>query len=376
MASLSGQRRYKRELLARVASHSQGRGSSVTDPLLQCEIRRYLLSHAVQSATLHYNWAKKLNEIEASKLWAQRQRSPIVPSDFRRIQPVQISWRPKKRSTSGHRKICSLPSSLKMFHSLANDLIRAQHQPRAHIGDWKGRGRDYQVKTIASAITATSQWVVVADVNRAFQNVNANALYQLPYLPEALTRRAIDHRSHRFDQWSGSNPAWDTSSPLHDELKVAPSGILEGSPASNAIFSVLLDDLPDHLDETIKCFVYCDNIILIASSEAHAREGANALVRYFADHRAGPFEVTSNCRPVWAGFDHLGYLISHQWNGETIINLPHRSWEKLHKRLSNPDQSEDDVKRWFRASFGAITNDLRSGWECLIDDNISRERKC
>ena len=329
----------------------------------------FLNSHAVQSVTLYTIWNKRLGAKEAMQRWKQRQLAPIVCSKVDRLPPEPIGWRPKERSTSGFRKICSLPSTLKMWHVLANDLVRAQHHPRPHIGDWPGRerGRDRQVRDIANSIVAHDQWVVIADVRRAFQTVNVDALYELPYLPQTLIRRAIDYRSLTFTGGIGGTPAWDVPSSLHDYLEMAPIGILEGSPASNALFSVLLDDLPDHLDEPIKVFVYCDNIVLLVPSETQAQQAAATLDAYFTVHRAGPFEVACECRSVLAGFDHLGYSIRHQLNGETIVDLAPRNWKKLNEQLSDPERSTDDIKTWLGGSFGSLDQRRRNAWDHLID---------
>lgn len=378
MASLTEQRRSKRKRLAKIAGLSRARTSSISANMLQREVSMFLNSHAVQSVTLYTIWNKRLGAKEAMQRWKQRQLAPIVCSKVDRLPPEPISWRPKERSTSGFRKICSLPSTLKMWHVLANDLVRAQHRPRPHIGDWPGRerGRDRQVRDIANSIVAHDQWVVIADIRRAFQTVNVDALYELPYLPQTLIRRAIDYRSLTFVGGIGGKPAWDVPSSLHDYLEMAPVGILEGSPASNALFSVLLDDLPDHLNDTIKVFVYCDNIVLLAPSKMQAQQAATALDRYFAVHPAGPFEVTSECRPVWAGFDHLGYFVRHQLNGETVVDLGTRNWSKLNKRLCNPDQSAKGLKKWLRASFGELHPHRRWVWDRIIDDsNFQRARQ-
>lgn len=374
MASLAQQRRGKRRRLAKIAGLSRSGTSSIIANMLEREILMFLNSHEVQSATLFKIWNKQLGAKKAMQRWKERQLAPIVCSNFNRLPPEPVRWRPKKRNTSGYRKICSLPSTLKMWHVLANDLVRAQHRPRPHIGDWperkheRERGRDRQVRDIANSIVAHDQWVVIADVRRAFQTVNVDALYELPYLPQSLTRRAIDHRSLSFAGGVGGTPAWDDTSSLHDYLEMAPVGILEGSPASNALFSVLLDDLPDHLNDTIKVFVYCDNIVLLVPSQTQAQQAATALDRYFAVHPAGPFEVTFECRSVRAGFDHLGYSIRRQLDGETIVDLGLRNWKKLNKQLCNPERSKEEIKKWLGGSFTAIDIQRRQVWDSLIDE--------
>lgn len=210
-----------------------------------------------------------------------------------------------------------------------------------------------QIREITDAIKDCEQWVVIADVRRAFPTFNPSAIYELHSLPENLVRRAIDSRNLNFTGGMRSNPIWGEDTSMCDDLEMDPTGLLEGSPASNAIFSVFLNDLPDHLSEAVRPFVYCDNIVLVCPSEACAEQAASSLVRYFSDHRAGPFEVTSECKPVWHGFDHLGYSITHN-SGVTRLGLSARNWEKLHQRIRRKGQDEVEPLEWLHASFSAL----------------------
>ncbi|MFK4005020.1 hypothetical protein [Qipengyuania sp. NPDC077563] len=256
---------------------------------------------------------------------------------------------------------------------MAKDLIVAQHHPRAHIGDWRERGRDHQIRQIVNAVENDDAFVVVADVVRAFPSVNVDTIYELPYLPEALIRRAIDYRFLRFSRgYVGACP-WDELNLMHGELEMAPSGLLEGSPVSNALFSVLLDDLPDHLDECISAFVYCDNVILVAPTEEQAQNAARSLVRYFSGHRAGPFEVRSEVRKVRYGFDHLGYSLYCRGN-EVEVDLSPASWKRLLARIQDQEASCAETLRWLHTSYGALTQGKINNWVTLILGEEMRRR--
>lgn len=224
-----------------------------------------------------------------------------------------------------------------------------------------------QIREIADAINRWEQWVVIADVRKAFPTFDPSAIYELHSLPEDLVRRAIDSRNLNFTGGMRSNPTWAEDTPMCDDLEMDPTGLLEGSPASNAIFSVFLNDLPDHMPEGIRPFVYCDNIVLVCSSEAYAQQAESSLIRYFSDHRAGPFEVTSECRPVWHGFDHLGYSIMHNF-GVTRVGLSVRNWEKLHRRIRSKEQNEVEPVEWLHASFSALHGHERAPYEIMILD--------
>lgn len=367
MATINEQKRSKRRLLATIAGRSHAANCEILGPMLQREKQRFVYSHDVQSATLFDIWNKKLGNEEATRLWSTCQQMPRVARTLDRASVVPIKWHLKPRGTAGFRKLCALPTTLKMWHKMAKDLIEAQHRPKAHIGDWRGRGRDLQIKEIAATITSNDQAVVVADVCRAFPNVNIEAVYELNYLPEAIIRRAIDYRSLRFSGgWRGSC-AWDQSRVACDNLEMAPAGLLEGSPVSNALFSVLLDDLPDHLDEDIQSFVYCDNVILVAPNELRAQSAANALVRYFTGHRAGPFEVVLDIHSARNGFDHLGYTIVRT-DTETKISLSPKSWEKLMVRLNDRAKPLSETQVWLNASYSALPEQEASIWSQIVNE--------
>lgn len=369
MSTPANQERQKRKLLNAISRRSLAKECKISANLRDKEIRRFLQSHSVQSATLFDIRRKQFGSLEATEQWAASQQEPIVARRLDRLSTDTVDWRPKKRTTTGFRKICRLSDNLKMWHRMAKELVEAQHQPKEHIGDWKGRGRDWQVKKIAASINSNEQFIVVADVCRAFPSVNLDAIYELNYLPEALVRRAIDSRSLRFSRgWIGSCK-WDT--PLHacDNLEMDPVGLLEGSPASNAIFSVLMDDLPDHLDKDIKCFVYCDNIVLVALNKARAQCAANALGRYFTAHQAGPFEITSEIWRAKDGIDHLGYWI-HRRADETVVSISNKSWERLLMRLDGDEETRSDTRRWLNASFAALSEKEARVWNEVVGDIV------
>lgn len=359
--TLRQQSRYRRSLLNRI---SQRRGSTVASDIASAqrrrEIERYLTSHAVQSVVRHEMWSRKHGEEEAKARWQLAQQAPVVPFDYRRCRSQPISFFHKPRSTSGVRKICSLPETLKMWHTVASDLIVAQHQPRPHIGDWRGRGRDRQIDQIRSALVSSRQAVVCADIKHAFASVNFDAVYELPFLPEPLIRRAIDYRSHRFMRREKGELLWDVTRAAcnsdYDEMHVAlersPSGLLEGSPASNAIFSVLLDDLPDHLDDGIQAFVYCDNIILLAPTMSCAQRAEEALLRYLSGHRAGPFEIRSSISQVSQRFEHLGYSLRRLPGMPPDVGISRNGWLKLVDRLFIEPRDVEATWRWLKASYG------------------------
>lgn len=331
--------------------------------MLERERERYLGSHAVHSATLYDIWRENCGEEEAGARWRVIQQEPLVPHDYRRLRSRPVKWHHKPRRTSGFRKICSFSDNEKLWHLLARDLIVAQHNPRSHVGDWKARGRDAQMTEIIQAITSGKQAVVCADICRAFASVNIGAVYNLPFLPEALTRRAIDYRSHRFERRERSAYALAVALAALQDLEVSPSGLMEGSPASNAIFSVLLDDLPDHLGKCIQAFVYCDNIILLAPNMLQAQQAEQALAAYLTSHRAGPFSIISCVQSVCEPFEHLGYEL--QWQNEVEVRLSTHNWLRLMKMVDSGELS--GALEWLGTSFRSCTPHSRLLHEQIIE---------
>lgn len=372
MSALKEQLRFKRRLLSKIMMRAAASGSAIGAPLLERERCRFLLSHQVQSVTRYELWREAEGESEAMARWRSAQTLPIVPMDYRRYRSGQIEWHNQPRRTSGCRKICRLPDIEKMWHVLARDLVTAQHHPRGHIGDWRGRGREHQMDQLLAAIRSEWQAVVITDIRRAFSSVNVNAIYDLPYLPEQLVHRVIDYRTHRFVRRDRSDDASQSDMVLFDDLEVAPTGLMEGSPASNAIFSVLLDDLPDHLGEEIQTFVYCDNIILLAPNMLRAQRAQSALVRYLTGHRAGPFEVRLEVRPITIPFEHLGYSICLD-AGAVRVGLSSTNWLRFGHKLEDATLRPEEAIEWMMRSFPHLTEpDLGTLLQVATDEAAYR----
>ena len=361
--TIAQQRRFRLRLLKQIRKHSATRDTAIGGGLILRETQRYLSSHAVQSSALFDIWRRDHGLPEAQQRWASVQQFANCPHDYRRFRSSPVSFFHKARTTEGVRKICCFSDVEKMWHVIARDLIVAQHQPRLHIGDWIDRGRDWQIDQIRAALTSPRQVVLSADISRAFASVNINAVYDLPYLPEPLTRRVLDYRSHRFIRRERSEYARDVAHAVRNDgvvydgicdgvLEKSPSGLMEGSPASNAIFSVLLDDLPDHLGEGIQAFVYCDNIILIAPSMSSALRTEEALARYLTGHRAGPFEMRSSVARVSGRFEHLGYTIRKLRGLPPDVGITCKGWLKLVDRIFSEPPDLDNTINWLKASYG------------------------
>ena len=303
-------------------------GAPLDNPAIRREVMCYINSSAVQRV------AK--SKIETGRLDAQEYRSREDTNNrFCRTRldgcsRSPVIWRFEPKSTGGFRQVCRFSDSAKVYHLMAKDIVHALHRPAPHIGDWKGRGRDQQIAEIKASLHSPEQYVVYADVISCFANVNVDSM--------------------------------DASMSMADD-EASPCGLLEGSPASNALWGVMIDDLPGHLPMGVTPFSYCDNIVLIAPNEELAQQSQLALVSYFRRHRAGPFDLRIRTRASTEQFEHLGYQIHFIPGQGTWIGLSERNSKKFRGKVSlelESDASEpNDISwgaiRWLSSCFGQIT---------------------
>lgn len=344
--------RGRKKLLDLVERRAQLRGAIRPADDLVHVINMFFSSLYAQEAYL-YEIRRDRFDLEVANHHFQGRHAVRASRDYRRSRSLPIEWFPKPRSSGGYRKVCKFSDVDSMWHRMAADLIHAQLSPGAHIGDWRRRGRDRQVNALRSAMNHPQQCVVIADINHCFESLNFDAVYQLPYLPEGFVRKVLDHRQQTFRMRTEDTRHRYGRYLSMDEcvIEEAPSGLMEGSPASNAIFSALMDDLPSHLDDRIQPFVYCDNIILLAPNLALAQQANVSLVQYLTGHRAGPFEcspvVQSVCRP----FDHLGYQLRLEPSGRVNVTLSASNFLKLARKIEVENRDVLEVVRWLYSSF-------------------------
>lgn len=376
--SQSEQRRFKRNLLRTITRRSEVArgGCSISLELLSKEVERLLSSHGVHMATRYEIWLGDHRKEEADHRWETETRAGPVTRSYHSFESAPVDWYYKPRSTSGFRKICMFSHDERVWQRLVKDLITAQHRPRAHIGDWHGRGRNFTVQQLLAAITSPEQAVVVADVRQAFESVNIDAVYDLRLAPDELIRRVIDARSHSFRRLARGErdlppEARLMSMAYHGNDGMVPTGLMEGSPASNAIFSVFLDDLPDHLSEDILVFVYCDNVILLSPSPSQAQQAQEALVSYFSGHRAGPFDLRSEVRPLRYAFDFLGYDIRMADENNLHVSLSPRNWLRFAEKMEDSTTDLRQMVNWLTTSFPQCADyTIRSHMELIAEDAI------
>ncbi len=168
----------------------------------------------------------------------------------------------------------------------------------------------------------------------------------------------------------------------------APTGLMQGSPASWPILGWVWKDLPS-IDEDIGfVHVYVDDILIVAKSEAGRREISDAVVQFLQDCPAGPLGLTKTDYDVGQAFEFLGYEISYDCEDDhTYARLTQATFSKLERVL--PHLVEVDRLRGsdfpysacakLRAILGgySMANDLDEWWdfyiETLLDYDLTSE---
>lgn len=313
--------RQQRKMLARIESFAKGGDGQINRERFDKAVNGYLNSRMVRAIAI-----VKAEGVDAKKkpirIASLRARMDET-LDWRQALALcrkRVRWHYQPKSRQRVRQICSLPTDLKAWNSITKRLIEAIHPVRPHIGDWRGRGRDHQIRELATVLTRGDLSIVVADVSDAFDTVQPDALYEFLDIPHELIRGALDTRSFTFVENVEKSRSEVFAVYPHYRLPfegAIPQGLLQGSPASNAIFGVLLNDLPDHLPENLGCFVYCDNIVVVTDNRGSAQSVKDALVEYFARHPAGPFLLAPSIESLAPmGFDHLGYWF--RWDDDRL----------------------------------------------------------
>lgn len=370
--SISRHRNKRRKHLRYIAARANVPFGLHARHLLEDTCNMFLSSYSVQIATLYDIWTDKHGFDAAKDLYDKIGRIGVVRT-LGRFRPSPVPFFHKERSTGGYRKLCIFSETSLMWQRMAAALVHAQHKPGHHIGDWPKRGGHQQVDAIAQAIQTPWQYVVTADIKHCFQSVEFDAVYELPHLSEAFVRKVLDHRSMTFKQHDVSAKPLRVHEGATYHFERAPTGLLEGSPASNAIFSVLMDDLPSQFNKHISVFVYCDNIILLAPDEIQVLQARDVLVRYLAGHRAGPFECRIEVQSVNQPFEHLGYQIVRRHDGRVSVGLSDRNWKKLNYRIQVDESNLEDVSQWLFASFPQCTMEKVQGYvQLMLDEAYSR----
>lgn len=336
-------------------------------------IENYLNNQMVQLAVVDELLTDAHGEADRSERWAQQLSLLAAQRRYDRLrQPIE--WFYKRKSAGDFRKVCDLPVGTKLFHSLAKDILTTVHSPREHIGDWPERGRDWTVQRLAEQLSRSpTQFAIVTDIRSCFASINPDALYQLPHLSERFIRIVLDSRSQRFVQKREERMDCRIGTLCISEREATPRGLLEGSPTSNAILAILLDDLADQFEPEVSVFVYCDNIVLVAANEEMAKRAGRALRRYVAAGRLGCLSLHQTgafIRPVTEAFDLLGYSFRVRHDGYLRVDLSDKNSVKFLARLGDQGNSPELMFQRLHSSFPALSDECRTHFAGHIGDEL------
>jgi hypothetical protein len=215
-----------------------------------------------------------------------------------------VCWWREPKKNSGFRFVCSLSRTLHAVNLIAQDVLQSVFYPNGHIFDFKRRGKDREANAIKAALEQGYRHVFLGDLRNAFQSVQVEALYELP-LPNNVIRYALDYRNMNLEHHSDRDRVNQGFAPVCASVDIqgiyngnipgqdGPRGLLQGSPASNLVLAWLLNDMPSVLPPDCVPFLLTDNVLVAARTEQECQQIETTLLRYFAEHRAGPFVLGS-----------------------------------------------------------------------------------
>ena len=243
------------------------------------------------------------------------------PQDVKRLQdrinpwsesysPIYWYRMPKKNGSS--RPICILPPDLKAVHIMVKEVLKQTICTGGTIYGVGEASRDELARDLKHLQNAGYCHLAKSDVIDCFQSVNPEALYSLP-LPKEVIRRALDTRNPDFHQinYPGVSHASRVSllsagGSYHNQHNAGgPTGLMQGSPASNVIFALLGPQLPSNeVGHSMVCF---DNIVIAARSADGCRAMAITLAELFERCSAGPLALCDFEFADRSALDFLGY---------------------------------------------------------------------
>lgn len=265
--------------------------------------------------------------------------------------PVYWQYIPKR--SGGLRTICILPTDLKAAHIMIKDALLAQMCVPEHVYGLGGpKDRNALVRMIGAALNNGLAAFGVYDIKNCFPSVRTTALHELP-LPGEVIDHALDISNLNAVKATVAAPKEvspndphgysSTHSPNEDHLYTMPGGpigLLQGSPASNAIFGYLIQHLPQPEPGSGLIGSYCDDLFLGARSEAELEALEDRVGGFFGYRRLGPLDMVKRIGTCDA-FEFLGYSFERgsdsPWSdfpaSQWRIGLSNANHVRLERRL-------------------------------------------
>ena len=347
-ASLRNQwRREHRQLINRLSRLSNGRHTEIGHSLYKAQRNRVLHSVSCKAAIIAHIVGPDVSD--------EAILSQANEIDMFARHTETVRWFRKAKPSGGLRTICAPSLALKARQRLLTHMIVAQQAPSPHFYNRKGKGCARQAREIARAFESGGNFVVIADVTHCFPSVNFDAVYDLDLVQPEVLRFASDGRHLNLMEAPDAclNAQHDTTNTLTDviDVQTGPRGLLQGLGSSDALWTSLISDLPEALSPHGVPFIYCDNIAVVCSTSGEAAGAEETLVRYFSDHRAGPFSLTTQIHDASEYIEHTGYMFSSGPTAEGIkaVIVPSianqcKLVRRLHDEVWQIRRSDDRVR--------------------------------
>lgn len=248
-----------------------------------------------------------------------------------------ITWWHQPKPSGGHRVVCALPPFLKATHNMIADIIAAQLGDPGPVYNLKGRNRDMLVENLLTKLASGFDHYRVYDIRDCFQSVSPSALQQLK-IPKRIINYGLNLDNLHFrERGSNDTPTFtgasSGNSPHMDIVDYGPTGIMQGSPASNLILAYLLQTLPKPEHDAGHEFLFGDDLIVVAKDEATCCGVDQKLTAFLGQPELGPFHLSRKFSGHQGTFEYLGYEFRH--NAITAsweIFLSQSNWEKIRRR--------------------------------------------
>lgn len=167
------------------------------------------------------------------------------------------------------------------------------------------RSTHQAIAMVRSYISTGFEWVVIADINKCFDNIDHDVLM------DRLATHIGDQDLLRLIQHWLAVDVLD----FHDAIPTI-AGIPQGESLSPLLANIYLDSLDKHFEGLGWHFIrYADDIVLLSQNEDQAREGLQIPENYLLHPLHLKLKpAKTHLLPATSGFDYLGFHI----NSDTI----------------------------------------------------------
>lgn len=251
-----------------------------------------------------------------------------------------VSYHEEPKNGAGTRTICKLPLELGACHYVIGAIVEAQTRMIPNIYHRAGRGRNKLIEDTLTRINDGHSYVSVLDIKDCFASVQPALLDTLPihqrFVTKTLRVENIIFQPRRNEKGGIPEATTYYETSYRNDAGAntsAPTGLMQGSPASVPILSWMYKDMPQFDTEMGIALIYVDDILVVSRTEHGRREIKDAVVRYLTDCPGGPLQLETRDIPPRASFDLLGYRIEYGPDGHAYACLSEQTLERLEKKL-------------------------------------------